>query len=763
MSRRESTFRGLAVFALAWQTLWLVGDATLRSIVLSNPAEPAVVILALSMVSGLVTLPFLFGSLRDERRARVAQIVAMALVVIAGLALLSNTSAVGDDGWFVGASVLNLGAGLAGLYLDRRLGIALVASIVAAEVLVVLVVYTRGFDAWPIEVDLVYPFYALALGLACVAARHALMASARRQDEAQEQLTRQRTARMTNELTDASLTVAETRLHETVLNTLTAIVRGGLPDDDATRDRLRDRARESADVLRSIADGADVAARWVGDLRVDLAGAIVDLENSGTDVQLLGVLDSQALGSSIDSGAFAAMGSAVREALINVMRHASATQVHIMGEVLRDRRGSWWRVRITDDGTGFDARKRGYGLRSVIEEGLVAYGGRASISSRPGTVITCDVPVDGSPSGNPSSAGGPTQAIALPVVTAFTAFTLYVIGATWQYVSLPAANIGAAAVFAIAVVAIVVSVRDRGTRPLSGPVAVLVLIAVPLMTHIESLVAARPNPTGDWTSEAGAALMFVIVATGPAWVAPLAVASWLLAQEVRLIELTQPGMFVIVVAALLGWQLRRGEARARGVDVEAVEARTALAASQQRLAQAKRRYQDVDTAGLIALLDALADGRVDPTDRQIRQACIREERMIRSVLHLHPESVAVHRDLVALAVAARDGDLDLSIAVVEDIPADASLACVDDALELLVHARQGSHARVSITRDEHGCVFRLVLQVSNGSLASLPDNCEVLDEDEGLVSLEERCATSRQGDSPSLVSADAPRSGDDSG
>lgn len=758
MSRREVTFRGVAIFAAAWQGLWLIGDANLRRIVVSNPWDPAVVLLILSMVAWLVLWPSLFGPVRNLRRVRILQVLSMVFVVAAGLVLLTQTTAVGEDGWFVGASVLNLGAGLAGLYLYRRSGVLVVLSIVALEATVVSFVHARGEDVWPLEVDLVYPFYALALGLASVAARHALLESASRQDIAQRLLNRQYQVRADNELTGASLTSAETRLHETVLNTLTAIVRGGLSQDGLTRERLRERAREAADVLRSIAQGSNVAARWDGDLRVDLAGTLVDLEDNSIAVHLDGVLDLVTLEGQIDEATFAVVGSAVREALINVLRHSGADSVRVSGDVRRSADGTWWRIRVRDDGRGFDTSTKGFGLRTVIGQGVSDCGGRVSIKSGNGTSITMEIPVAAFPTSAGATTSGTLRAITVPVVAAFTFFTLYTIGATWQYAGSAVANALTVAVFMSLVVLLLLAAGDGSRVLLPWWAVTAVLIGVPVMTTIERFVAATPNPTGDWTSEAGSALMFVIVASGPLWAAPAAAVSWFIAQELAWIELTQPGMFVIVVATLLGWQLRKGQARTRDMDVEATEQRSALAASQLRLVQARSRYQDVDTSGLIALLDDIAGGRVEPQDDHVRAACAREERMIRSVLHLHPEEIGVHRDLVALASVARDVDVDLSISVVDGLSSRSRLAYIEDARMVISLAQARSQARATITRDKQGCVFRLVAEVDPAVLNSLPRSVEVLDEQTGLVSLEEACGISETSPTASVVTADAQRS-----
>ncbi|MGA1146781.1 MAG: hypothetical protein ACO3YU_07260, partial [Candidatus Nanopelagicales bacterium] len=57
MTRRQATFRGLAIFAAVWQALWLIGDATLRRIVVASPGDPAVLLLLAAMLAWLVLWP----------------------------------------------------------------------------------------------------------------------------------------------------------------------------------------------------------------------------------------------------------------------------------------------------------------------------------------------------------------------------------------------------------------------------------------------------------------------------------------------------------------------------------------------------------------------------------------------------------------------------------------------------------------------------------------------------------------------------------
>ena len=84
-----------------------------------------------------------------------------------------------------------------------------------------------------------------------------------------------------------------------------------------------------------------------------------------------------------------------QEALQNVVKHAAATQAEV--ELSCD--ASSARLRVTDDGQGFDVAVRpgsdsSYGLRSMAERAELI-GGRLTVTSRPGigTTVTATVPV----------------------------------------------------------------------------------------------------------------------------------------------------------------------------------------------------------------------------------------------------------------------------------------------------------------------------------------------------------------------------------
>lgn len=227
MTSEQRVLRGLAVFGAVWQVLWLGADSGLRTLVVREPMQVSSLLLLASLVCWVALWPLLFGPWRNLQRVRGVQAAIVILLAVAGILLVASTQPVDEVGWFVGASVVNLAAGLAGLSFPRRWGVTCVVLIVIAEASVVIAVHASGAEQAPLPIDLIYPMYALALGLAATASRHALVQSAQAQDALSLDLALQREVLASSEFTDAAMAAAETRLHETVLNTLTAIVRGG--------------------------------------------------------------------------------------------------------------------------------------------------------------------------------------------------------------------------------------------------------------------------------------------------------------------------------------------------------------------------------------------------------------------------------------------------------------------------------------------------------------------------------------------------------
>ena len=186
----------------------------------------------------------------------------------------------------------------------------------------------------------------------------------------------------------------ERLLHDTVLNTLTAIGRPGRPGRPEAG-VLEGRCRRDVALLQyalsDAGDPAKVAGRPFGGLLIGIEAAAIEVRARGLEVHV--AVARQPQEPSVPAGPVpgqvaVAMAYAVREALVNVATHAGTGQawvdVSLAGPPAADR---GVRVTVRDAGAGFDPAAvdpARLGLRRSIIERVADLGGRASVRSRPG-------------------------------------------------------------------------------------------------------------------------------------------------------------------------------------------------------------------------------------------------------------------------------------------------------------------------------------------------------------------------------------------
>jgi PAS domain S-box-containing protein len=193
-----------------------------------------------------------------------------------------------------------------------------------------------------------------------------------------------------------------TELHDQIGQTLalTKIKLGGLRE--AAPEALRPQVSEIGDLV-------DQAVQSSRSLMMELGATV--LHELGLEAALAGLADETRKRHGI-ACAFVddkrpkpladqtkiALFRAVRELLMNVVKHAAAKRV----EVSMERSGSSLRIRVRDDGAGFVVpgegfhakREGGFGLFS-IQERLARLGGSMTVTSRPGagTTVTLEAPL----------------------------------------------------------------------------------------------------------------------------------------------------------------------------------------------------------------------------------------------------------------------------------------------------------------------------------------------------------------------------------
>lgn len=164
-------------------------------------------------------------------------------------------------------------------------------------------------------------------------------------------------------------------LHDTVLQTL-ALVEQRTGDHDPELARA---ARDADRDLRRFLFGAAVLPADDLEGRIRLA---VERASRGHDIVItVNVVD---FGCSVDAAGQEAIAGALGEAVRNSIKHASAHSVVVFAETDDD--GQVF-ASVRDDGVGFDltAVRRGQGLDGSITGRMNAVGGRAEITSAPGS------------------------------------------------------------------------------------------------------------------------------------------------------------------------------------------------------------------------------------------------------------------------------------------------------------------------------------------------------------------------------------------
>jgi signal transduction histidine kinase len=191
----------------------------------------------------------------------------------------------------------------------------------------------------------------------------------------------------------------ERLLHDTVLNTLTAISRAGRPEAVVARCQRDIRVLER---MLSEPEDPTAAVRSGDGLLAGIEAVASEMRGRGLEVhveaQSSGTAEpGEPEGPAIPVPVAEAITQAAREALANVVAHAGTGEAWVTvgltapGDAAA--RSAGLRVTIRDEGVGFDPARVGparLGLRRSIIERVADWGGSVSVQSAPGegTVVT---------------------------------------------------------------------------------------------------------------------------------------------------------------------------------------------------------------------------------------------------------------------------------------------------------------------------------------------------------------------------------------
>ena len=719
----RSVGRGLVAFAVIWQTAWLLTNPALWPIGQASLASAILI----SVV--LVTLPLIvvttWGRWASKRWNRIVLWINIGALALAAMTLLAVDIQGTPNDWVAGASLINLTVVAAGLFLPLRVAIPVIGLVIASEFVILTGRSTLGVEAPSLVSDALYAANALALGCAAAGSRFALDRSTMRAENARRSIVEAESTAHNLHARTSHLLQQEVKVHETALNTLTAIGRGGLPNRGVMQERIRERAREASTVLAALA-GEEVIASPLATRGIRRASehalfeCIADLRMSGVSVKTRGRLPSD-----LPDRVASVFVAAIRESVINVQRHADASHVRIRIERSQTRSGfPQVKALVSDNGVGFSPGETqpGFGIAQVIEGSISSIGADAAVSSTVGQGTQVRLVWPGAAHTLvPESHFGveAVRGVALPALVSMWVLSGISLGATWGQASAPGIDVLA---FAMYTALSILVIRQALNGFLRWPIVAVVALAAPVIYRVQesSLGVASSALWSEWASEALLALLFIIAATGPWFAGFVALGSWLITQG-AITELTQPGTAVIVAGTILGLSLRRSVQDYMMQEQELVRAEQSVADMRVDELRLASRYSTLSNSGVVKLLDDVAHGVVDPAAPEIQAACLLHERHIRALMRLDPSLRTFDADIVRLSDVAHATGVFLDVVLPEGLP-DLGPNVLDTEpgpAFLIAHMDPGSTARLSVHREGERVFVRCVGQVPRLSTMTL--------------------------------------------
>lgn len=713
------TRRGLITFALVWQGLWMLSDSGLWPTNQSTVIE-SLLILGTWILWVLILALLVTWTPGDWHERWITRLTRANLLLLAASAVAISIISIDPriDDWLVSASIFNLVIGLAGIVVYRPRQWAWVGGLFFIE----LVVFAGFGFSYASEMTLVsvilYPLYALAIGIAAATVQRGLMTGATQYDSMRDAVIEQQTLAQQIQNTERDVALMQSRVHESVLNTLTAISRGGLPDTPEFENLIRHKASESAEVLNEIAhlSASQSQTNWSG-LSESVSDLVWELTARGIKVKVEGDL-----GSHPPEQVKAAFIAAVRESLINVLRHSQASEVSIR---VNRRNNDSFTVTIEDNGVGFSDGRIGFGLGAILSTQLDEIGASAKIHSvvNQGTTVVIDY-------SNASLMSRYLKSLTwkfkqssfnfvAPIMISWLLFSLASILFTWNDYESQFINIAAFTVLAgLSFWTIWVS-RSGG---IPWWLVLVGVLAAYVGYQLEYL--ALGGETGgtwtEWSSELIVALFFVFAVAGPWWAWVMLGTAWVYIQGNFPMEFIAPGFAMLMTGAFLGWTLRRNSRRlARSVREASDSASYASIAEVQSRIRFER-FAFLDPVSTINLLQDISNGTFDWRDQQTQRLCAVHETYVRNVVMGQASHVI---ELISeFAVLARDRGIVLETTVTDS----GDILHIDHMMigqikKIIEEMGDFDSGRLTISQENGNTIFRLVGQISHFSKMPLGD------------------------------------------
>ena len=289
-----SMWRELIAFALVWQGTWRVSDPDLWPSTTGTASGG--LLFAGTCVTWLLILIFMLTSRSPKRIGTTLEVLIdtnRLLVVGAGIALSLNSVGPGENEWFLAASLFNLAAGICGLMVHPPWQWLIVVIVVSLEAAIFLSLGFFESERRGRNSTILYFLYVLAAGVALARVQHMLLRRARGLNGVRQQALRQVMAVKTAVEIDTYIKSFRRQIHETVLNTLTAISRGSLKDSEESRRLIGGRTAESALILSDLSrPPIPGPLRKPGGMIEPLRDLLIECSERGIEARVVGDTES---------------------------------------------------------------------------------------------------------------------------------------------------------------------------------------------------------------------------------------------------------------------------------------------------------------------------------------------------------------------------------------------------------------------------------------------------------------------------------------
>lgn len=500
------------------------------------------------------------------------------------------------------------------------------------------------------------------------------------------------------------------QVHDTAINTLAAIVRGGgaVADIDAVRDRCRADARV-LEQLMSASEDADAPEAGLG------RGSITVVTPGLSGVAL------SACWSGLPDGVRAAFSGAITELVTNAEKHAGVPEVSV--DIGAD--GAGVRVVVSDQGRGFaPAHVTERGLASSVRARLAEEGITFQLHAAPDAGVRAEMawqPAAASPERGGLDFHRDVNRIRM--TGALLMSSLVAAGG----VALSATNHPGdwSPDYLMAALLIGTSVTvwrswHRDER-LTGPATAALIVVAPVAFLISgSSVGFGTGYNLAWQAVAPIGPLFVLIAGARARHVALGVAAYaaVAAGAAVLLTDTTPAMttaLVILSTGLVwvtGWGIFKVQLRAiaaRAVHELELKARTEETVDAQEAAELIRaRWRMAGIESSAGLLRELAE-TMDPTSEEAQRRCGREETYLREVIQLRPELVNAGGWFCQALSAAREREVDLRVrSGTQDVEVAIAERLGRYLVDVTAAVAPGTVLVASLFDSEDGPQFRLV-------------------------------------------------------